>query len=158
MIELKDKKFLYTCLKQESVLTEGHQHVLYNTVVSSDITKRVKTLQDALFIVNPSEEVLNYLAIKFVDPVLRQAQKFVELSIIVAALNEGWTPNWDNSNEYKYWPWFYMRSGGFSFGYVGDLYSFSDAPSRLCFKTENLAKYAAITFVQEYSEFFLIQE
>jgi hypothetical protein len=34
-----------------------------------------------------------------------------KLVIIAQALNEGWKPNWSDYNQYKYYPWFDVRSG-----------------------------------------------
>jgi len=34
--------------------------------------------------------------------------------LVCLAFNEGWKPNWNNSKEYKYSPWFKM-DGGFSY-------------------------------------------
>lgn len=31
---------------------------------------------------------------------------FLKLRIITAALNQGWSPDWTNDDEYKYYPWF----------------------------------------------------
>ena len=41
-----------------------------------------------------------------------------KLIIINKAINGDWVPDWNNSNEYKYYPWFEMGSpsgGGFSY-------------------------------------------
>ncbi len=46
------------------------------------------------------------------------SNKFIseyKLTIIIKALNEGWYPNWGNSGEYKYIPYFNMTAGGLSF-------------------------------------------
>jgi hypothetical protein len=44
-----------------------------------------------------------------------------KLVIIAQALNEGWKPDWSDYNQYKYYPWFNVRSGsGLSyFDFVG---------------------------------------
>lgn len=33
--------------------------------------------------------------------------------MIVAYYNKGWIPNWNNLNEYKYYPYFVMQEGNF---------------------------------------------
>src|SRR5436190_14402519 len=39
---------------------------------------------------------------------------YMILKLLAKSLNEGWTPNWSNSSEYKYFPWFEMNgSSGF---------------------------------------------
>ncbi len=86
------------------------------------------------------------------------------LVIITEALNEGWQPNWNDSSEYKYHPYFRVNasakklsgSGLAYFGYVR-WNSHSFVGSRLCFKSWELAKYAGKTFKKLYEEYFLIR-
>lgn len=78
---------------------------------------------------------------------------YKKLKVICQALNEGWTPDWENDDEYKYYPYFDM-SGGFSFGYVDYYYRNSCVGSRLCFRTRELATYAANQFTDLYKTFF----
>lgn len=81
-----------------------------------------------------------------------------KLIIIAEALNDGWEPNWDNDNEYKYFPWFYMDSPGFRF-YAADFVwagTFSFGGSRLCFRTRKLAEYAGQTFLELYRDMMVI--
>jgi len=86
---------------------------------------------------------------------------YKKLKLIVSALNEGWTPDWQNDNEWKYYPWFDMddssSSGRFSFHCSGNRYSHSYCGSRLCFKSSDLCEYAAKTFLDIYRKFFIIK-
>jgi hypothetical protein len=82
-----------------------------------------------------------------------------KLMIIADALNEGWIPDWTNSREYKYYPWFEMGSpSGVGFSCDGyDLwYTLSGVGSRLCFKTAELARYAGKQFEELYKEYFVL--
>jgi hypothetical protein len=100
-----------------------------------------------------------------VDPKFPNATKgldsvngYFKLIKIAEVLNEGWEPNWDNANEPKYYPWFYMDSkagSGFGLSYHGyvDVNSYSTVGSRLCFKTRELAIYAGQQFINEYLEY-----
>lgn len=110
------------------------------------ITDRVKTLEDACEVLNMDEEAYCFTE----GPADEIAYR--KLKIIVAVLNEGWKPNWNNSREYKWAPWFYMDSPGFRF--IGSLftcsYSSSAGGSRLCFKSEELASYAGKQFLKLY--------
>lgn len=83
---------------------------------------------------------------------------YKKLKLIVRSLNEGWEPNWNDSNERKYYPWFKMASGGFSYGDYVNSWAHSIVGSRLCFKSADLAKYAAETFTDIYKDFFIIQK
>jgi len=82
---------------------------------------------------------------------------YKKIKIIAKALNNGWTPNWDNSNEYKYYPYFDMRSGvGFSHsGYV-HWSTITSVGSRLCYKSSDLAIYAGKQFESIYKDFLTL--
>jgi hypothetical protein len=80
-----------------------------------------------------------------------------QLVIIVEALNNGWKPNWKDSSEYKYYPWFDMSSGsGLALRHVVFRNSDTCVGSRLCFKSRELAEYAAKQFRKLYKEYFLL--
>ena len=72
-----------------------------------------------------------------------------KMIIIAEALNEGWIPNWDNHNEYKYYPWFEISPSSFAFRVSDFDYAFASAGSgsRLKFRTRELAEYAAKQFI-----------
>ena len=82
---------------------------------------------------------------------------FRSLVLIAQTLNEGWKPNWKNSSEYKYYPWFEMNgSSGFRFDGFGRWHSDSYVGSRLCFKSRELAEYAGQQFTEVYRIFMII--
>lgn len=119
--------------------------------LSLDITQRVKTFEDACNIIGIDPG-------KFLCPCdTKDEAAFKKLKVIAKALNEGWQPDWTNSDQYKYYPWFNMSSGsGLAFvGYVRD-YSHSIVGSRLCFKSANLAKYAGTQFIDLYTDFMTL--
>lgn len=80
-----------------------------------------------------------------------------KIKTITAALNEGWKPDWNDGNQYKYFPWFKMSSGAFVFGDAYYAGSDADAGSaaRLCFKSKELAKYAGEQFTKLCSDYIL---
>lgn len=83
-----------------------------------------------------------------------------QVKLIVRALNEGWVPDWRNSSEYKYFPWFDMdgsAGSGFSFADCARWFSDSTVGSRLCFKSRELAQHAGEQFENIYKEFMLIK-
>lgn len=78
-----------------------------------------------------------------------------EAKLICKAFNGDWVPNWDNSNERKWRPWFYM-DGPSGFRFLGsdcDL-TISGVGSRLCFKEESHCDHAAKAFLHIYKKFF----
>lgn len=114
---------------------------------SEKITDRVKTFEDACNVTGdyPKSD-------RFTEGTTDEIA-YKKLKVIIAALNEGWTPDWNNSNEVKYYPWFEMRSG-FRLTYVFDYYRASNVGSRLCFRTRDLANYAVSQFPDLYKDFF----
>lgn len=45
---------------------------------------------------------------------------YKKLKVIVKAINQGWIPDWNNTNQRKWFPWFNLSSGfGFSGSYYG---------------------------------------
>jgi hypothetical protein len=118
---------------------------------SKKITTRVKSFQDACKILNIDPESLPKERPDDPDGPALWAHR--QLIIIVKALNEGWTPDWNNSREYKYYPWFNM-SGGFSVNRVNGYFATSLVGSRLCFRSRELAQYATEQFKDLYKAYF----
>jgi hypothetical protein len=115
---------------------------------SQKITDRVKTFEDACSIMGVS-------SCSFFNSSDTEDEKaYKKLKVIIAALNESWVPDWNNSNERKWRPWFYLDSPGFQLYYVYYCYTYSNVSSRLCFKSEELANYAANQFLDIYKTFF----
>jgi hypothetical protein len=88
---------------------------------------------------------------------------FYKLSIIISALNEGWQPNWLDTSERKWFNWWYAGLATYGaiaglvsvFSYHSASDSAADFGSRLCFKTESLADYAAENFKDLYEDYLL---
>ena len=117
-----------------------------------EIKERIKTLNDVLRENGISEK-------KFSDsceglPDDEVAYKMVKE--IVKAFNEGWTPDWTDSTQGKYYPWFEMGSpsgGGFSCSDFDRWHTASYVGSRLCYKSADLAKHAGQLFESIYKDF-----
>ncbi len=77
---------------------------------------------------------------------------------IAKALNGDWEPNWNDSNEYKYFPYFNMKSAGvgFSITYYGHWTALTTVGSRLCFKSRELAEYAGTQFADIYKKIMVL--
>lgn len=118
---------------------------------SGSITDRIKTYEDAC-----AELGIKPLTIKnfaFISDEAERKNQFAyhQVTTIVKALNEGWFPDWSNSNEYKYRPWFQNISGsGLSFFVCDYVISSSNVGSRLHFKSKELCEYAAEKFKDIY--------
>ena len=82
-----------------------------------------------------------------------------KLETITAALNDGWKPDWNDTNQAKYVPWFWIKPrpgqtlAGLACAYTS--YAPSDTlasvGSRLCFKNAAVARYAANQFTELYA-------
>lgn len=126
-----------------------------------EITDRVKTYEDACKVlgVEPINEQ-NAKAQGFrSDEIARR-----KLETIAAALNEGWKPDWNNTDQYKYYPYFYIQenakgkgSAGLSFAITSYAATYSAAPigSRLCFYASRLARYASNQFTDLYEQILI---
>ena len=105
---------------------------------------------------------------------------YLKLRIIAAALNEGWKPQF-TTDEYRYFPWFYLytqseidemseeeksrvvyRSGSYAHANGGVAYAstsydssgtYTNIGSRLVFKTRELAEYAGRQFVEIWADY-----
>ena len=113
---------------------------------NQDIRDRIKSFEDARLELDAPDVPA------FSDvPENRRAyyKALYRMNVITEALNEGWQPNWDNRNEYKWHPWFLMSPSGFAFGNAlcDDSYADAGSGSRLHYKTEALAKYSATQFL-----------
>lgn len=126
-----------------------------------EITDRVKTYEDACKVlgVEPINEQ-NAKAQGFrSDEIARR-----KLETIAAALNEGWKPDWNNTDQYKYYPYFYIQenakgkgSAGLSYAYTLYAASYTAAAfgSRLCFYASRLARYASNQFTDLYEQILI---
>lgn len=125
-----------------------------------EITDRVKTYEDACKVlgVEPINEQ-NAKAQGFrSDEIARR-----KLETIAAALNEGWKPDWNNTDQYKYYPYFYIQENakgapaGLSYALTYHAASDTSASfgSRLCFYASRLARYAGNQFTDLYEQILI---
>lgn len=152
------------------------------TFKPKDIRERIKTFHDAYCALgNEHPFVIAYE--KFVneyDADECDVTTFLKLRIIVAALNEGWEPQFI-PGEYRWAPYFVLYTeidemdeetkarvvfrssssadayGGVSYAYAGSDSAYVSAyiGSRLAFKSEELAEYAGKQFIDLYADFML---
>lgn len=126
-----------------------------------EITDRVKTYEDACKVlgVEPINEQ-NAKAQGFrSDEIARR-----KLETIAAALNEGWKPDWNNTDQYKYYPYFYIQENAKGKGSAGLSYAttaiaatntYATFGSRLCFYASRLARYASNQFTDLYEQILI---
>lgn len=126
--------------------------LLGTDILNGEITDRIKTFEDACeaFDLDSDDEIFSEGS---VDEIA-----YKKLKVIIEALREEWTPDWNDHNQYKWTPWFYMNEPGFRFGgaYFGLTSASTAGGSRLCFPSEKLATYAGKTFESLYKDFLTI--
>lgn len=122
-------------------------------LLSRKVTDRIKTVDDVL------ED--NGITRKKFDIQCRGLEPdeiaYRILKLLAKSLNEGWTPDWSNGSQHKYVPYFEMRDS-FGFRFDGTInWYYSEVGSRLCFKSEELARYAGQQFQHVYEQFIIIR-
>ena len=153
------------------------------------ITERVKTFEDACKVLGESHPFVTLYQSYMNDlPEHEESDKdvpaYLKLRIIVAALNEGWEPQY-TEDEYRYYPWFVFytqkeldemdeedkqgirvlgRSRYVARAYAGVACSYTYVASsssgtygggRLCFKERALAEYAGKQFADIWIDFLV---
>ncbi len=148
------------------------------------VTERIKTLGDAINELGEDHPyVLSYRNYEFEEP--DDIYAYLKLRIIVAALNEGWEPQFVK-DECRWAPYFVLftndeldkmnekdkasicrvvgRSSNNANAYGGLAYagafnassfSYTDSGSRLAFKNQDLAEYAGQQFIEIYRDFMI---
>ncbi len=153
------------------------------------ITERVKTFEDAFHELGADHPfVLAYhnANIPEVIDANRDILAYMKLRIICAALNEGWQPEFTES-EWRWYPWFTLwteeelsekddkwkskrviiPTDDYSGDYAGFVFAYSAGTpsnasttigSRLCLKSEALATYCGKQFISLWADFNLIKK
>jgi hypothetical protein len=94
------------------------------------------------------------------DDLRKPVTAVYKLMVIFKAINNGWTPDWGNRGQAKYFPWFRVLSSGFGFDdsfYICECTA-AIVGSRLCTDSSEKALYIAEQFKAEYQDFFLYSE
>lgn len=127
-------------------------------VLKKPITDIIKTVDDAINILGEGDidviDLRELMSTRVQEHIISHQQ----LVVIIKALNEGWTPDWHDKNWNKWSNWFNMSSpwiGRFSFLNSSSRYATSTCSSRLCFKSKELAEYAANQFIEVYRKAFI---
>jgi hypothetical protein len=116
---------------------------------SQKITDRIKTFEDAC---QETGEDPNDLKFSTGTP---DEIAYKKIKVVVKALNQGWVPDYSNSNQRKWYPWFQFSGSGFRFfgAIYGCTFTDSSGGSRLCLPSEELAVHLGKTFISEFNQF-----
>jgi len=123
------------------------------------ITERIKTFEDACKELNEPASLL--WADSLPEKHRRAIIAFYKLIMITEALNEGWTPDFLDGPQNKYWPWFYFGANA-GFGSLYAYYVASDTSAavgaRLCYKSRSLAVYSGTQFIDLWQDYLILKE
>jgi hypothetical protein len=112
----------------------------------------IKTFDDACKACGTSEKEFNEKYLKL--GLSQDTINYEKAKICVAAINQGWVPDFTNDDQRKWYPWFNLSSG---FGFVISDYSYAltyaIVGSRLCFPTQEQCEYCATQFLSIYKDF-----
>lgn len=76
-----------------------------------------------------------------------------KIRLITFVFNEGWEPDFNNHNEYKYYPYFQKTSSGWVLDVGIYDYSFSNVGSGFHYKNRELALCAGKQFLEIYKDY-----
>lgn len=111
-----------------------------------DEAKKENPMNEVYKYHNTTEEDFN----KLYEKLPNHVKAFEKECMVVAYCNKGWTPNFNNSNERKHYPWFYMDN--FRLLSVYYCYSRSNCSARLLFKNEEDCKEAVKKYFEVFKE------
>lgn len=145
-LSLNEAKILY---KEATLERKLELEELFPDLKPISIIDRVKTYEDALEVLSRDHFDENNL---YPREIARR-----KLEIIVEALNEGWSVDWRNESQEKWYPYFYRSNAGlgFSISSFSPTYAITAIGVRLCLKTKELADYIGNQFLYLYKEMLL---
>ena len=82
-----------------------------------------------------------------------QLSSFEKLKLISKVANQGWYPNWNNTNENKYFPYFEYKEGVFSFSDVTFNATVMRVPSALLYQSSELAYFMGVYYFDLYKDY-----
>ncbi len=118
--------------------------------------RSIKTFEDACHKIRVTPAIPSLL--NGCQELIKATVAAYKLMVIFQAINDGWMPDWKNTNQAKCFPWFQVlpSGSGFSGSYAVNFCEDTDVGSRLCTDTLDKCRYIAEQFEAEYKEFFLI--
>jgi len=129
------------------------ENIFGKELFNQKITDRVKNMDDVY-----SELGIDKISFEK-SFIFKEDLDAAKIRLIVKVFNEGWEPDWNNHNQYKYIPYFEPKYNGcFSLSDCGVWAALVDGGSRLCFKSRELAVSVPEMFKTEYENYILIKK
>jgi hypothetical protein len=114
--------------------------------------RTIKSFEDACKKLNIDSLKVPKLLGEFSKPIIAA----YKLMVIFKAINNDWIPDWNNEDQYKYYPWLSALPSGLGYehsSYICGL-TRSSVSSLLCTDSSKKAIYMAKQFENEYREYF----
>jgi hypothetical protein len=132
-----------------------NQHEELMTVLGLD-SEETNTVKTALLVVygkrlgiESFNKVCEQLGVKNGN----QLSSFEKLKLISKVANQGWYPNWDNTEEKKYFPYFESIEGVFSVSTVLFNLTRMTVPSALLYQSNDLAYFMGTYYFDLYEDY-----
>lgn len=132
------------------------ESIFGKTLFKGDVMSRIHSFEDVLHEHGITAEQLD----NQIQGLTKDEQTYIKLKLVVAAYNEGWKPNWRDTNEDKYGSWISYKSL-LNAGPV-DVYSYDTASnaraafgSRFAFKKREHAIRAGELFIDLWRYWFI---
>lgn len=128
------------------------QNSTFEKIVFKKVAGEINSVQDAIEILGESDSTVKQLRLlQSLEGISDKLITEMEIEVVAKALNDGWKPNWNNENEYKYFVWWNMKDNCFDF--VSCYCHSANASSRLCFKSRALAEKASKILVKQFRNY-----
>jgi len=115
--------------------------------------KDITSFEDALECLGEVDEYVDYHAV-----VKSHHYALYKLETIIKAINkiENWEPNWQNYNQKKCYPWFFLGSPFRFFDtYYRNAFTYAGCASRLYLPSSEIATYVGKEFLNLWKEYML---
>jgi len=163
MENLKLEKSTAIELFRDKKTPDGLKKILIDTFgkecFSEKITDRIKTFEDAYN--EADEQTRKQYDCEWHIGLNEDTISYLQRKLIVKVLRGDWEPDWNDSNQRKWYPWFKWSAGsGFVFSHSTYSYdiTLTSVGSRLCFPTEELADYFGRQFIEIHNQFLTINK
>lgn len=133
---------------------EGQRKVIRKYFKGDKIVTEIKTWKDVLKKLKITEKSLNLI----VSPKTKEEKArnaFTKLLCITKVYNNGWTPDWSNTSQYKYYIYLSLSGGSGVLGCYCSRYSVYPT-SGLYFQNREKAIDSSVKFKDVYDDYFMI--
>lgn len=135
------------------------------------MNKDITTFEAALALSGTEKEKAFFANPEMANAMEPDELAYKRIKVLTRAINtdpetkKTWEPNWNDSDQYKYFPWFEIDASeenpaGFGFSNTDYVYwiTYTDCGSRLCFESREACLHALEHFKDEYIPYILIQK